>query len=72
MPDKHTYNEPQKKAIYNYRKKTVSIVTLSIPKGKKAEYTEAASMEGKSLNRFILDAVDEHLKIEKDDIGSGK
>ncbi len=62
MPDKHTYNEPQKKAIYNYRKKTVSIVTLSIPKEKKAEYTEAASKEGKSLNRFILDAIDEHIE----------
>ena len=72
MPDKNKYNSTRLKAIQNYRKNTVSVVTVTMPKEKKAEYQEAASEEGKSLNRFILDAVDEHLENRNDPEGSGR
>ena len=65
MPDTKRYTEAQKRAIYNYKKKTDEI-RLSVPKGKKEVYIAAASNEGKSLNRFILDAVDEHIESGSD------
>ena len=72
MPDKNKYNPTRLKAIQNYRKNTVSVITVTMPKEKKTLYQEAASEEGKSLNRFILDAVEEHLENRNENDGSGR
>ena len=71
MPENKRYSEAQKRAIYKHKQK-IDEIRLSLPKGKKAEYQEAASEEGKSLNRFILDAVNEHLENGKENDGSGR
>ena len=44
---------------------TLDHVTIRMPKGKKEEITAHAQEQGKSLNGFINDAIDE--KMERDD-----
>ena len=38
-------------------------IKIRVPKGKKEEYKRIAESEGKSLNQFIIDAINE--KIER-------
>jgi len=37
-------------------------ISLSVPKGKKEEYQQAAEAAGKSLNQFIVDCIEEGRK----------
>lgn len=55
-----TYTDSQKKAIYEHAKK-LDRIYLSVPKGRKAVYEESASASGKSLNRFIIDAIEKEI-----------
>lgn len=54
------YTKAQHSATNNYRsdKWQITIVTTA---DKRQQYKDAAELEGKSLNQFVLDAVDEHL-----------
>lgn len=51
------------KAVNKYIKNNYDRINLTIPKGKKEEYKSIAEAEGKSLNQFIIDAINE--KIER-------
>lgn len=46
------------RAKNKYNAKNYDRVTLSVPKGKKEEYKEAAMAEGKSLNQFAVDKIE--------------
>ena len=55
--------EQQRKASEKYLKEKVEDIRIRVPKGHKAKYAQAASDMGKSLNQFVIDAMDE--KIER-------
>lgn len=50
------------KAVNKYIAKNYDRVNLTMPKGKKELYKNAADKEEKSLNQFILDCIDKHLE----------
>ena len=55
-----SYTDSQKKAIYNHAQK-IERIYLTVPKGKKAVYEEAAAQKGMSLNAFICDAIEKEI-----------
>ncbi len=52
-----SYSEAQKEATARYNKKAYDRISLVVPKGQRNRIAEYAAMQGKSMNRFILDAV---------------
>lgn len=64
---KMTYSEAQKEATARYNKKAYDRISLVVPKGQRAEIAAYAAKQGKSLNRFILDAVEAQIKQNKKD-----
>lgn len=62
-----TYSEAQKEATARYNKKAYDRISLVVPKGQRAEIAAYAAKQGKSLNRFILDAVEAQIKQNKKD-----
>ncbi len=64
MPDKKYY-EAQKKAVKKYYEK-LDRIGLTLPKGKRDVYRAAAEQEGRSLNAFVINCVEEHLQHVQD------
>lgn len=61
------YSDAQKEATARYNKKTYDRINIIVKKGQRQIIKEFATSQGKSLNRFILDAVDaEILKIREE------
>ncbi len=52
------YSEAQKEATARYNKKTYDRIDVVVPKGKRQIIKDFAASQGKSLNRFICDAID--------------
>ena len=52
------YSEAQKEATARYNKKTYDRIDVVVPKGKRQIIKDFAASQGKSLNRFIFDAID--------------
>ena len=52
------YSDAQKEATARYNKKTYERIDLVVKKGQREILKEFAASQGKSLNRFILDAVE--------------
>jgi len=52
------YSEAQKEATARYNKKAYDRINLVVPKGRRQEIADFAKSQGKSLNRFIIDAID--------------
>ena len=63
------YTEAQKRASQKYRREKMDTFTVSAKKGIKERWRAAAEKQGKSLNRFIIDAVE--AEIARDDLDSG-
>lgn len=57
------YTDAQKNASIKYLDKKTDSIQIRTPKGTKERWREAATAVGTSLNRYIMDAVEE--KIEK-------
>lgn len=57
------YTDAQKAATQKYLGEKTDDIRIRTPKGTKDRWREAATAAGVSLNRYIVDAVDE--KIEK-------
>ena len=55
------YSEAQKEATARYNKKAYDRINVIVPKGKRALIAEFAKKQGKSLNRFINDAIEYHM-----------
>nr|DAL46785.1 MAG TPA_asm: Alginate and motility regulator [Caudoviricetes sp.] len=57
-----TVSKAQKAATAKYEAKTYDKVLVRLPRGKKIEIESAAKTEGKSVNGFISEAIDEKLQ----------
>lgn len=55
------YSEAQKEATARYNKKTYDRIDLVVKKGQRQILKDFATSQGKSLNRFILDAVENEI-----------
>lgn len=65
MGDKYT--DAQKKASIKYLKEKTDSIQIRTQKGTKERWRDAAANRGKSLNQFIIDAVES--EIEKEQAG---
>ena len=52
------YYDSQKEATARYNKKTYDRINIIVKKGQRQIIKDFAASQGKSLNRFILDAVE--------------
>ncbi|HIR65210.1 MAG TPA: antitoxin [Candidatus Faecousia faecigallinarum] len=52
------YSEVQKEATARYNKKAYDRISIVVPKGKRQVIADFAKRQGKSVNRFINDAID--------------
>ena len=52
------YSEAQKEATARYNKKAYDRIDLVVPKGQRQVIKDFAASQGKSLNRFICDAIE--------------
>lgn len=56
---KHSkYYDSQKKATARYNKKAYDRINIIVKKGQRQIIKDYAASQGKSLNRFVLDAVE--------------
>lgn len=55
------YSDAQKEATARYNKKAYDRINLIVRKGKRKRIAEYAASQGKSMNRFINDAIDAQL-----------
>lgn len=58
------YSDAQKEATARYNKKAYDRINIIVKKGQRQIIKDFAASQGKSLNRFILDAVDAAMKQE--------
>lgn len=56
------YSEAQKEATARYNKKTYDRINIIVHKGQRQRIKDVAASQGKSLNRFVLDAIEAELK----------
>ncbi len=56
------YSDAQKEATARYNKKSYERIELFVKKGQKQIIKDCADSQGKSVNRFILDLVEEEIK----------
>lgn len=55
------YSDAQKEATARYNKKAYDRIDVIVPKGKRQMIKDFAASQGKSLNRFICDAIDSQM-----------
>lgn len=56
------YSDAQKEATARYNKKAYDRINIIVRKGQRQIIKDAAASQGKSLNRFVLDAVEAEIK----------
>ena len=56
------YSDAQKEATARYNKKAYDRINIIVKKGQREAIKEIASSQGKSLNRFVLDAVEAEIR----------
>ena len=59
------YSDAQKEATARYNKKAYDRIDVIVPKGQRQIIKDFAASQGKSLNRFICDAIDMQMSKEK-------
>ena len=59
------YYDSQKEATARYNKKTYDRINVVVKKGQREIIKQFAASQGKSLNRFILDAVEKEMNNTK-------
>ena len=60
------YYDSQKEATARYNKKTYDRINIVVKKGQRETIKNFAASQGKSLNRFVLDAVEAEMnRIDK-------
>lgn len=60
------YSDAQKEATARYNKKAYDRIDVVVPKGQREVIKQFAASQGKSLNRFILDAVKKEMDMNKE------
>ena len=63
-------SKAQQKAVAKYESENYDKFLIRTPKGKKEIITNLAQRQGKSLNKFVNEAINE--KIERDDLEDGE
>ena len=58
------YYDSQKEATARYNKKAYDRINVIVKKGQRQIIKDFAASQGKSLNRFICDAIDEQMNKE--------
>ena len=61
------YSDAQKEATARYNKKAYDRIDVVVPKGQREVIKAFAASQGKSLNRFICDAIDYQMKQAEQD-----
>lgn len=61
-----SYSDAQKEATARYNKKTYDRIAVVVKKGRKAEIVAFAQRQNKSVNRLIVDLLDDAMKKEGD------
>lgn len=56
------YSDAQKEATARYNKKAYDRIDVVVPKGQRQIIKDFAASQGKSLNRFICDAIEYQMK----------
>ncbi len=56
------YSDAQKEATARYNKKAYDRINIIVKKGQRQVIKDFAESQGKSLNRFVLDAIDAEMK----------
>lgn len=59
-------SKAQQKAVAKYMKENYDVFQIRMPKGKKEIIKTAAENQGKSVNGFINEAIDEAMKNDKE------
>ena len=59
-------SDAQKEATARYNKKAYDRINIIVRKGQRQIIKDFAASQGKSLNRFILDAVEKEMNITKE------
>lgn len=60
------YCDSQKEATARYNKKAYDRINIIVKKGQREIIKEFAAKQGKSLNRFVLDAVEAEMNKNKE------
>ena len=60
------YSDAQKEATARYNKKTYERIDVVVKKGQRQLLKDYAAKQGKSLNRFIQDAVEKEIQSMKE------
>lgn len=58
------YSDAQKEATARYNKKAYDRIDLVVKKGQRQMIKDFAASQGKSLNRFICDAIEKEMNTE--------
>lgn len=61
------YSEAQKEATARYNKKAYDRIDVVVKKGQRQVIKDFATSQGKSLNRFIVDAVEAQMNKKETD-----
>ena len=56
------YYDSQKEATARYNKKAYDRINIIVKKGQRQIIKDIAASQGKSLNRFVLDAVENEIR----------
>lgn len=59
------YSDAQKEATARYNKKAYDRINIIVKKGQREVIKEFAASQGKSLNRFVLDAIEAEINRAK-------
>ena len=54
-------SKAQQKAVAKYTKTNYDEIKLRVPKGRKEKLKEVAESQGKTLNKFIIEAINLHV-----------
>jgi len=60
------YTDAQKEATARYNKKNYDRINVVVPKGKRQIIKDFAANQGKSLNRFICEAIEAQMHNENE------
>ena len=60
------YSDAQKEATARYNKKASDRINVIVKKGQRQIIKDFAASQGKSLNRFICDAIDHQMNLAKE------
>lgn len=58
------YSDAQKEATARYNKKAYDRIDIVVKKGQRQIIKDFAASQGKSLNRFVLDAIEYQMKLK--------